>query len=753
MLNGRVGSRIKRVAKRVLRRGEAAPAPVEEAPAAPAPSPAQELLGGFVDVLFINGCDYSVPHPIRYRVTHQAEQLESMGISTAVVNAWELLDDHVRCARTFIVFRCPWFDGLENFVNLAHAMNKRVFFDIDDLVIDTKYTDQNAFVAAMPPEDKALYDDGVVRYGKSLALCDGVITTTNQLAEELANYSDLVFVNRNVASQDMVGLSLRAVAEREGLALKDEAEVTEAERGRWEVARALREGHRGFTLAYFSGSITHNPDFELVAPTVLRLMREHEDVYLLVVGELELPGEFDEVVDRIEVRPFLPWQELPDLLANVDVNLAPLADTIFNRAKSENKWLEAGLVKVPTVASNLGALRDAITDGVDGLLCDTVDDWYDALERLYSDEELRHALGEAAYDECMAHHVTVTSGRAIADFVVEHRAPNAMFILADMVPSGGSNVALKHACILREAGYDVSLMSPQTDREGHWHEFEGQRFCVLSCDVGTYRGRIDKMIGTMWVTIPYMRIYSNKLDCYYLVQGFDPRFYELNTLQYKDANASYAYGPRMTYCTISPWCKRWLEDDYGKTDVRIAANGLDLEKFQPAERDWEGKIRVLVEGDSTSEIKNVDEAFRIVERLDPERYEVWYLANAGGPKSWYRVDRFLRSVPHDEVGEVYRQCHVLLKTSVLESWSYPPLEMMATGGQVVVLANEGNAAYLVDGENALVFERGEDDKAAALIEQVASDARLRERLREGGLKTVAKYDWPLVKDQVLALYE
>ena len=38
--------------------------------------------GCFRDVLFVNGCNESLPHPGRYRVTHQREQLESLGITT-----------------------------------------------------------------------------------------------------------------------------------------------------------------------------------------------------------------------------------------------------------------------------------------------------------------------------------------------------------------------------------------------------------------------------------------------------------------------------------------------------------------------------------------------------------------------------------------------------------------------------------------------------------------------------------------------
>ncbi len=44
---------------------------------------------GFYDVIIINGCDYSVPHPIRYRVGHQLEQLAAAGFAAKMVNAWD----------------------------------------------------------------------------------------------------------------------------------------------------------------------------------------------------------------------------------------------------------------------------------------------------------------------------------------------------------------------------------------------------------------------------------------------------------------------------------------------------------------------------------------------------------------------------------------------------------------------------------------------------------------------------------------
>ena len=38
--------------------------------------------------------------------------------------------------------------------------------------------------------------------------------------------------------------------------------------------------------------------------------------------------------------------------------------------------------------------------------------------------------------------------------------------------------------------------------------------------------------------------------------------------------------------------------------------------------------------------KNVDESFEIIDRLDREKYEVWYMSYNAEPKDKYRVDKF-----------------------------------------------------------------------------------------------------------------
>ena len=54
------------------------------------------------DVLFINGC--TLPHPSRYRVTHQIEQLAASGVYAEEVFYEQLSMDSIKYFRSFVFF-------------------------------------------------------------------------------------------------------------------------------------------------------------------------------------------------------------------------------------------------------------------------------------------------------------------------------------------------------------------------------------------------------------------------------------------------------------------------------------------------------------------------------------------------------------------------------------------------------------------------------------------------------------------------
>ncbi|MEG2044909.1 MAG: glycosyltransferase [Clostridia bacterium] len=677
----------------------------------------------FMDVLFINGCTLS--HPTRYRVEHQVEQLAAGGLTSRVIESQSLTMELIKNFRVFIFFRCPITDTVRDFITMAKKYNKRVIFDIDDLVIDEKYTKTIKHLDTMSAEERALYDDGVNRIRQTLLMCDSAITTTKRLKDELLNYVPSVYVNRNVASNEMVMLSNKALLE----VTHDNSKVK---------------------IGYFSGSITHNADFELILPILIKLMEEFPNLELHLIGEISLPDALTPFKDRVVFRGFVDYKELPSLIASVDINLAPLEDSIFNEAKSENKWTEASLVKVITVASNVGAMKDIIKNGETGFLCSNSEEWYVCLKLLIAKKAVRHQIANNAYDYVSKNCVTIYTGKKFADYIKSQMTKNIAFVVPSTNVSGGILVVMKHALILRKQGYDILVIN-EDDKDDNVLLNGEEIFCLSNKKVVCH-GRIDKMVATLWATLDYVEIYKNAIEKYYFVQNFETNFYDDGEYLKVMANATYCCNDNINMITISKWCQQWLLDDFGKESA-YAPNGIDISRFKAVPRDFsKGKIRILVEGNSEDYYKNVDESFKIINKLDKEKFEVWYMSYKGEPKEWYRVDRFFHKIPYDNVPSIYEKCDILIKSSMLESFSYPPIEMMATGGIAVVAPNEGNIEYLVDNENCMLYKRGDLDAAVNAINEICKNAELRKTLIEGGINTAKSRDWNSIEEQVLELY-
>ena len=83
------------------------------------------------------------------------------------------------------------------------------------------------------------------------------------------------------------------------------------------------------------------------------------------------------------------------LLGQCEISFMPLADTPFNRAKSDLKFIEAGACRVAALASHI-VYADSIEDGRTGLLFRDADQLRDRLLRLVAMPNLARGLGNAA---------------------------------------------------------------------------------------------------------------------------------------------------------------------------------------------------------------------------------------------------------------------------------------------------------------------------------------------------------------------
>lgn len=680
----------------------------------------------FKDILFINGC--SLPHPQRYRVDHQIEQLTAAGISCAKIDYDKVSVDLVRYFRAFVIYRCPITPTIEEFVKLAKENNKVLFYDIDDLVFDLEYTNSIKYLDTISDDERDLYNDGVKRMGATLKLCDYGIASTERLQIEMGKHLKDVFINRNVASEEMVKYSQEALC-------------------------SVKRDDDKIILGYLSGTITHNDDFKLIMPSIVDILKKYDNVYLKIVGLLDLPDEMKNLENKIITSPFMDWRDLPKLIRSIDINLAPLEDSIFNEAKSENKWTEAALVKIPTVASNVGAFKSQIVDSKTGFLCSNCDEWTKKLSMLIESPQLRENLGQNAYDEVMCSHVTTKTGAPIRDFILSKLHKNVCFVVPSTNISGGIMVIINHGLLLKKRGYDVTLINGNVETENIDKVFDnGEYLYVVSPVRNDMCARIDVMVATMWLTLEFVKKYSNCMKRKYLVQGYETDFYKYGKVERLKCEATYNDIGDVDYLTVSKWCENWLINKYCK-NVKYAPNGIYPDLFQYKNRKFNGKIKILIEGNCNDEFKNIDESFRIAEKLDKSKYEINYLSYQKEPKDWYYVDNFYHKIPHDQVGKIYQESDILIKTSILESFSYPPLEMMSTGGVCVAILNDGNSEYLKDMYNCLIYQQGNIDEAVKKIELLSNDKKLRDKIIKNGLETAKSRDWNMIEDNIINLYE
>lgn len=157
----------------------------------------------------------------------------------------------------------------------------------------------------------------------------------------------------------------------------------------------------------YQGSATHFTD--LMSTGVLwairRLMLENKNVYLAIMGTA-----FEELADYFPKGRYIPlsgspdhnkwrelWQELP-----FDIGIAPLVNTSFNRGKSNIKWQEYSLRKIPGVYSMVEPYRDSVVENDTGFLAEDEEEWYEKLSWLIANKKLRKLMGERAREEVLA---------------------------------------------------------------------------------------------------------------------------------------------------------------------------------------------------------------------------------------------------------------------------------------------------------------------------------------------------------------
>ena len=670
---------------------------------------------------------------MRYRRDHQAAELALAGATVDIAEEIEV--DFVAALdryQSFILHRVPWSNAVERFLHEAHDRGKRVLFDTDDLVFDPEARGHVAALLEKEESERALYVHGLKRFQRTLQECDGVLVSTEPLREAASRYNPNVEIAYNVASDEMTRQADVAVA-----------------------GRRHRETHEAdtVTIAYFSGTATHNVDFAEAADAVLWALETYPNVRFLAVGHLTLDARFDAFDERVQRLPLQPWQQLPELVARTDINLAPLEPrNPFTDCKSCIKYIEAGLVGTPTIASPRSDFVRAIENGRNGLLADSPEEWRTAIGTLVESPELRNAMGSAAFDDVRANHTVRARSLRLLESVTalirpDDAAPLTVnwLLRAPHATRGGDRTIFRLADHLVDHGHQVRVYVEPVEHLAGLSEAQVGSF--IDTNFGSSQAEIhighsdiaaaDATIASSWPTALTVANHDQSLFKLYFVADFEPSFYEPEDVEALTAEQTYML-PLKHVC-LGPQLAGVLRAQTGKEAdvVEFAVDDVFRMTVPPHAR--AKPPRVLFHARPDQERRGYDLGLRALDRVKREHPEVEVILFGAtddelGPLPV--AARNLGPVDADRLVAAFNDAHIFLDLS-FANMSQLPFEAMAAGCAVVELDGPAVTAIVKPGENCLVAAPDAGEVAEAVLRLVRDD-ELRLRLAEHGGADVAE---------------
>lgn len=397
-----LGHAFSRVRARLLRGRKqavhASPPPGGQAGETP-PAPASLL-----EPLVLIIAEVTLPQCTKYRVWQKQEHFARLGVRVRVVDWRDFMETRAAAALATqaILYRVPGYPNVMETIAMLHSYGVPTAWEVDDLIFDRALYLDNRNLDALSPEQRDGILSGVSLYRGAMLACRTGIASTEPLA----------------AAMRGAGLAQVHVVEN----ALDEETLTEAARIR--AARAGRDAGAPILIGYGSGTKTHDADFRVAAPALLRLLAARPEVRLRIVGELNLPAEFDAFPDQVERLPPTHYTRFLELLGGCDISIAPLEPGHFNDAKSNIKFLEAAILALPSVCSPAANFRAVIEPGRNGYLAATEAEWFAALDRLAGSAALRAEIGAASCATALARYAPEAVARAqVAPLAVRDARP------------------------------------------------------------------------------------------------------------------------------------------------------------------------------------------------------------------------------------------------------------------------------------------------------------------------------------------
>ena len=150
----------------------------------------------------------------------------------------------------------------------------------------------------------------------------------------------------------------------------------------------LKNQHTNKVVIGWTGSHSTMVYLDTFMPVYERLLKKY-DLELIIISNKAPTYQLPSIT-------YIPWNaktEIEDLL-RFNIGVMPLVNDLWSEGKCGFKLIQYLALGIPAVASPVG-INTKIIEPKNGYLCTTDEEWYQALETLIVNEQLRKNMGEA----------------------------------------------------------------------------------------------------------------------------------------------------------------------------------------------------------------------------------------------------------------------------------------------------------------------------------------------------------------------
>jgi len=323
--------------------------------------------------------------------------------------------------------------------------------------------------------------------------------------------------------------------------------------------------------------------------------------------------------------------------------------------------------------------------------------------------------------------------------------------LPHLQKTGGMKMLLKMEKMLKKHHYDVTLFIP-------YEESNVKEEITLFDEtylVHTYKS--DEELSGIAKTHPIAiaphwdyvyPLWKNFNHVFYYSQGdYDifsdhPRSYQLLRL---------FFSLPIEIMSVSSFLSQWTEKKYGRKSS-IHPCDIDVKLFYPGEK--KKKPTVVVMGQASVVQKQIHETIEALIELKATREFdlVWMTPNEKDTVPFSDVIKVVNPT-QEELAKELREATVFVTGSLIEAFSLPPLEAMASGTAVVTADNGGNREYTRHQENCLVFNSKDWQTMKNQVEYMLDHPTERTAMIKKGLEEVKRFQADFLQEKMMERIE